>query len=137
MNSQQAWRVGALLASTVLLLGCPKRSALWIEPGSTARHLIFGVGKTRHGPPLSSLQGITVVACGRESELPNSALWSLGKSSDGPVPTRIVYGVDPPGYTSHGAAPPLITGCYRAEDSGSGRVEFVVHPEGTVTERGA
>src|SRR6185437_323737 len=134
MTRPSAWRAAAVLAC-VTLVACPARSAIWIEPGSTANHLVFGLGETRHGPPPKSLYGITVVPCGKEGQLPASAVWAVARSADSAIPGRISYGETPPGFVTRRQAAVLRAGCYRAEDSASGRVEFLVNSDGTVTER--
>lgn len=128
-------RRAVAIAGCVMLVGCPEKSAIWIEPGSTADHLVFGVGRSRHGPPPKNLHGISVVPCGKESQLPSSAVWTLARSADSAVPRRITYGEAPPGFVSRRQAEALRPGCYRAEDSGSGQIEFTVNSDGTVIER--
>lgn len=129
-------RAVALAAVAALTLSaCPRESAIWVEPGSTATHLVFGVGKSRNGPPLANLYGITVVPCGREDRLPGAAVWILARSEEIPAPVRVTYGEPPRGYVSRKAPGSLQPGCYRAEDSGSGRVEFDVDASGQVHER--
>jgi hypothetical protein len=44
--------LGVLISLSLLLLsGCPERSAVRIEAGSSADSPVFGIGRTDHGPP--------------------------------------------------------------------------------------
>ena len=121
-----------LLPLTVSLVGCPERSAVWVEPGSTANHLVIGIGETAHGPPSANLYGLTVVRCGDESRLPGSAIWAIARVSESSVPTSILYGSTPPGFETRVPAQGLTTGCYRVQDSGSGSVSIDVDASGAV-----
>ena len=115
------------------MIGCPQRSAVWIEPNATANHLIIGIGERMHGPPPANNYGLTVVRCGGESRLPGSAVWSIARVSEGPVPARVLYGSAPPGYQRRVSPQALKPGCYRVQDSGSGVAIIDVGASGEVS----
>jgi hypothetical protein len=125
----------AIVTSSLLLIACPQRSAVWVEPGSTARHFVIGVGALAHGPPPANLYGLTVVRCGDENKLPESAVWAIARISEGSVPDRVVFGIAPPGFETRVQAQALLPGCYRVQDSGSGRMEIVVAADGAIRMR--
>lgn len=123
------------LPCTLLLSACPERSAVWVETGSTAGHLVIGIGTTPHGPPPANLYGLTVVRCGEENRLPASAVWTIARAKESPVPGRVLYGSTPPGFETRVPAQAITPGCYRIQDSGSGRTIFDVATNGAVSTR--
>jgi hypothetical protein len=119
---------------TLALLACPERNAVWVEDGSTAMNLTFGVGRFRdgRGPALSDLPVFGVRQCltGDESEV---VVWQISRGDSLPaVPTRIRYGEPPPGYNTTVGPRDLVPGCYEAFILGSGRARFRVGPDRTV-----
>ncbi len=114
------------------VVGCPQRSAVWVEPGSTASHLVIGIGEAEHGRPPANLYGLAVVRCGDESRLPNSAIWSIARVGEGPVPGRVIYGSTPSGFETRVSPQALTPGCYRVQDSGSGRMTIQIDSNGSV-----
>lgn len=131
MNSAPLGLLAA--AMTLVLLGCPERSAVWIETGSTADSLVFGVGRTAHGPPPANLHGLTISPCNADGTS-KTAAWAIARTSATPVPGRIAYGHAPLGYTTIAGPLPLTPGCYLAADAGSGRFRFYVRIDGTIEE---
>lgn len=125
----------SLLAASfmLILVGCPERSAVWIEAGSSADSLVFGVGRTAHGPPPANLHGLTISPCGADGTS-ETAVWAIARTSAAPVPARINYGLAPHGYSTVAGPTPLRPGCYVAADAGSGRLRFEVKVDGTVEE---
>jgi hypothetical protein len=132
-------RLALLCAGLVVLSGCPQQTALWVEPGSTAERLVFGVSRVRGG---SEPIQITLLRIDRfEVESGEYVLhWGYG-AGGGIVPEgalRIVYGDMPvdaePLMGAALEAPRLVEGCYLAYDSGTGRSVFVVDAAGRVLE---
>jgi hypothetical protein len=132
-------RRALLCAGLVVLSGCPQQTALWIEPGSTAEHLVFGISNVRGGT--TAIQ-ITVLRIDRWDVQSGGYLlhWGYG-AGGGIVPdgsTRIMYGVMPgdaePLEGAPAEAPPLQEGCYLAYDTGTGRAVFLVDAAGRVFE---
>ena len=111
--------------------GCPQKSAVWIEDGSTSQHLVFRLGRSVGGGPPDDFYGMTVSRCGADGTAQN-AVWAVARSQDVPVPIRVVYGEAPAGYRTVKGPDPLQPGCYEAADSGSGRMRFLVNVDGSV-----
>jgi hypothetical protein len=128
-------RLSVLLVGSLMVLACPERTAVWVEEGSTATNLLFGVARyrDRQGPPLSDLPTLIVQRC-TEPEADEDVVWQIVVGdSQPPVPTQIRYGEPPPGYRSRVAPRKLTPGCYLALILGSGRVTFEVASDGSVT----
>jgi hypothetical protein len=128
-------RLSLVLVAAVTVLGCPEQTAVWVEDGSTATDLIFGVGRYRdgRGPPLSNLPTLVVQRC-TEPEADEDVVWQIAiRDIEAPVPARIRYGEPPPGYYSMVGPGDLTPGCYEADILGSGRVGFAIAPDGSVT----
>ena len=108
------------------LAGCPQKSAVWIEPGSTARELtlVFGEKKGRERR-MSSF--VRVDRCGPWAR--DSAMWLVSIDT-----SRVTYGVPGPGARAEREARPLVPGCYYAHMSGTGSVAFRIDSLGAVTE---
>ncbi len=110
---------------------------MWLTNGSTDHTVIFEFGKTRHGAPstASAVDFIRVYRCSDESNPIPNAVWLIGRvSNDAPVPRRIEYGIVPAGYEARAGPDSLETGCYVAEDAGSGHVRLLIAPDGSVSE---
>jgi hypothetical protein len=129
--------IGRIALPTLVALSlaaCPTKSAIWIEPGSTATHLVFGVGETPKGPPLTELPVVAVFPCGMSSDDPAHAVWVITHDSAGPVPAHVTYAERPAGYVTRKGPTPLERGCYRAAIAGTGTVTFQVDSAGKVGE---
>lgn len=129
-------RLTLVLGGTVALLACPEQTAVWVEDGSTATHMVFGVGRyrDRRDPPLTELPTFIVQRC-TEPEADDDVVWQIAiDSSEAPVPSRIRYGEPPAGYVTKVGPRDLVPGCYDALTLGSGTVRFEVAPDGTVRE---
>jgi len=111
--------------------GCPEKSAVWIEQGSTSQHLVFGLGRTVGGRAPDNFYGMTVSRCGADGTAQN-AIWAIARTDEVPVPTRVVYGEPPSGYRTVKGPERLQPGCYQAADAGSGRLQFRVNADGSV-----
>lgn len=137
----QFMKVGLLIPLCLVLVACPYRSAVWVEPGSTAEHMVFVLGKAdNHPEPPLQLYYFGVYPCPFDDESwgqPEQAVWLIEEAGNASVPRRVVYGVDPPGYKTVRGPAPLTPGCYRARDSGNGFVEFeVLEAGGVAAKRG-
>ncbi len=122
-----------LMLLTPILAGCPQRSAVWIEQGSTATHLTLGLGKKRGTPGGADIGVIRVYRCDSPAT-GEGAMWVVGPSGGTNDVRRIVYGETPPGFVSNQGPHPLTPGCYRVDVSGTGKTEFQVEKDGIVTE---
>jgi hypothetical protein len=70
--------------SWLITAGCtPQADDLWIEPGSTADHVVFGIGKTRVGPPVDQFGVLRVYAC-EGAQIGEGAMWVLSQEEEGP-----------------------------------------------------
>jgi hypothetical protein len=126
--------MGFAIALMPLLAACPQRTAVWVEPGSTAAHLTIGVGKKRGQPGGADIGVVRVYRCDGAAT-GEGAMWAVGPSSGTGDVRQIVYGQTPAGFVSNQGPQPLTPGCYRIDVSGTGKTEFQVGNDGTVTER--
>lgn len=97
-------RVAASLGLAALA-ACPERTAVWIEQGSTATHLVFLVADTRGGHGRIALNDLRVAKCDDDPPRHHEYQWRL------------------------------TPGCYVVHISGTGWTQFDVSADGTVTER--
>ena len=124
----------AWLAGVIGLTACPQRTAVWIEQGSTASHVIFGIADTRHGSGRVSIGVVRVYGC----EAPDGgqgAMWVVSPKNGTANVHQLVYGETPPGFVSDQGPRPLAPGCYRVAISGTGRTQFTIDATGAVTEQ--
>jgi hypothetical protein len=124
-----------LSAALILFVGitaCPQKTAVWIEPGSTVKHLVFNVGPKRGRTGLKGLGYLRIYPCGGPTAGPG-ATWVAGVDYGSGVVHQVLYGQVPPGFTAS-EAQPLEPGCYMAAISGTGRTRFEVRPDGDVIE---
>jgi len=113
------------------------RSAVWVQPGSTATHLVFRISSRRGNEKPIWIGAFRVDRCGDDgSDATSAGLWVIGNDSGGPV-SRITYGAVPPGFTQYKTPLQLRPGCYRVTISGTGRTEFEIQSDGNVRERAA
>lgn len=118
------------------IIGCPRQTAIWVLPGSTAGELQFGLGRKLHKERAVIWSMIVVVHCGPYNPSDTAAMWIIQADQDlreKDYPTRVKYGVLPSDSHEHFPARPLVNGCYRAETGGSGHVEFTVDSAGNVS----
>lgn len=124
----------AILSAVLLLSACtPQNNALWIEPGSTADHLVLGIGQYKEGPPVHQFQVLRVSKC-EGPQVGSGAMWVLSLRDDVPAVQKVVYGETPPGYVSDEGPLPLVPGCYQAAATTGGLVEFHVLKDGGIRE---
>ena len=122
------------LVGALTVLACPEQNAVWVEEGSSADSLVFGVGRFRdgRGPPLSSVPTFVVLRC-TEPDADEDVVWQVVVAdSQAPVPDRIRYGTPPVGYHSTVGPQDLAPGCYQAAIVGSGRAAFEIASDGGV-----
>src|SRR5690606_33337745 len=119
-----------------------RESAVWVEPGSTAQSLVFGVAKERgSSDPVFHLNYVAVRTCYSSSDQQQTLWEARGETPKGEgTPIRIAYGAPPPGFTSEVPPQPLVPGCYEGIISGngiSGTAKFTVNADGRVVEQRA
>ena len=130
-----------ILKATALLLaltatGCMRRSAVWVEDGSTRERLQIWVAATREARgPIPSLSLVRIGRCG---DWPNvQMVWeAAGDLVDSGKAEAFLYGRPPAGLTSRRGPAPLEAGCYIVEVSGTGvsaSTCFEVEADGRVT----
>ena len=120
--------------------------AVWVEPGSTATTLTFGIGAKRGQPGGTFVGGFRVEACSDDRIAhPGLLMWGAGRGAkvtpEQSRLSRIRYGEVPPGYErltgQADTALTLVPGCYLAQASGTGQAIFDVLLDGRVVERPA
>lgn len=128
-------RLRALASSLLLILtACPQRTAVWVDQGSTASHLVLRIADRRGGSGKVAIGVVRVYQCGGPSTGAGAA-WVVGPQNGTANVQQIVYGETPPGFVSDQGPQPLKAGCYHVNVSGTGTTEFQVEANGTVTER--
>ncbi len=130
---------GLTILLSVASTSCPRRTAVWIIPGSTLERLEFGVSNKRGGTRAIEFVVLTVYRCEKANDLsPTALVWGVGPASVDLTrivwPTRIVYGVVPPGFQSEQGPESLRPGCYRAAIGGTGATQFEITVDGQVRE---
>ena len=106
--------------------GCLRRSTMWIDGGSTAARVIFGLA-TRRGSTdeVHGVDDLRVLTCYEAGAKPDT-LWHLRRANDADrLPVRIVYGEVPRGFSVLVAARPLLSACYEASVRGPGIASMV------------
>lgn len=123
---------GALL---LLSTSCQQLTAIWVEPGSTAFRLVFGVAERRGGSRQVFVTSLRVERCFSSAVGPET-YWDTSRADSRAVtdPRRVVYGIPPAGWASLRGPHPLTPGCYRATIEGTGMVEFQVQPDAGIVE---
>lgn len=129
-------RRAAAVAGLICLAACPQKTAVWVEPGSSASHLVLGIADSRGRRGPVAIGAIRVYECGGDDSGPG-AMWVVGPRGGTADIRRIVYGTTPPGFVSDQGPRALTPGCYRVEISGTGSTEFTVDAKGAVTEHAA
>lgn len=123
-----------------LVSSCMQPAVVWVEPGSTASHLVFGIAKRRGArEPVESLREFVVRSCYVAAGLTQQVFWRVrGDIGDATPPLRITYGEAPAGFSTLVAAKPLVSGCYDVDISGpavSAGGRFEVSDDRSVAER--
>ena len=129
-------RIVPFLTSTVLLLyACQQESAVWLEPGSNATHVVLLIGRYRGDPSGSaSVTSVDVTTCTDTDRVHAYHYWGIIRGGNDIPIHRVEYGIPPKGFGEHHPALPLSPGCYHVRISGTGRLRFVVSSEGRVSE---
>ena len=140
----------ALASLLPVLIGCPRRSSVWVAPQSRAKYLLFQLGNRRGEATPLDLWTLEVKEC-RTGGRP---VWRLAINSallepdyrrrmwdfDEGVPryhADVAYGQVPRGYAQERPALPLYPGhCYMVETEAEGRgyTAFRVLPDGRIAE---
>jgi hypothetical protein len=140
LTRRKVTRLG-IVAACALLVGCPRKTAIWIVGQEEPGRPVFGVAEEVRGRP-TYLTLFLVSPCASWDGTVRSAIWFIDGGLPDPV-RRIVYGRPPAAWKAsysgtkpvlQDAAPPLQAGCYVASTDGTGRVEFRVSADGSVLE---
>ena len=112
----------------------------WLEPGSDAAHLAFGIAQDRRGgqapPPVDGF-AVARYSC-HESQNKAQVIWTIGPPrprSTSDAVAAIDYGTVPRGYVETHPAVPITPGCYVASFDADGyyaKLAFVVTFDGAV-----
>lgn len=138
-------KTSAALLGLLTVAGCSRIIHVWLEPGSTASHLVIRMSASYDRVEPLPLRNLQVVSwnCAKPSEDWRN-VWELRLSeatnSTHPVPlpvSEITYGVSPGSEYVVWPAEPLQTGCYAVSVSGtvgrSGGMHFHVEPDGSLS----
>lgn len=114
--------VVALAALSISLIGCEATvNEVRVIPGVTPLKPVFVLtDSTGHGPA-GTIYGLSIVACGTET-----VLWQLAASGSNTAPSRIEYGVAPPGFVVNAGPAALRPGCYDVFVTDGRRARFRV-----------
>jgi hypothetical protein len=124
-----------LLVAIPMILGCPQRAHVWVEPGSTSVALVFRVGAFLDKPGMVALGTFAVERCAPNDT--TTRMWLVYADELTDKVDRIVYGAVPPAFTQKAPARQLTPGCYIAAVGGSpGRRKFIVNASGAITSLG-
>jgi hypothetical protein len=120
--------VAALAAFSILLIGCEAMvNEVRVLPGPTPLKPVFVLtDSTGHGPA-GTIYGLSIVACGTET-----VLWQIAASGSNTAPSRIEYGVVPPGFVVNAGPASLRPGCYDVFVTDGRRARFRVDGFGHV-----
>lgn len=123
--------LGALAAGAA---GCAEDVSIWVEPGSTAEHLVFRVSTDPHGDKPAAPDGLLVTPC-RPQSADSATVWAIGRNVEATSSiTEIRYGTVPPGYTETSPPKPLRPGCYAVSYAAKEATYFLVTDDGRVVE---
>lgn len=118
-----------------VLVACPQRTAIWIVPGASVEHLVFGVSDEVGGTNAVDFTFLRVYRCERQALDTAGTVWMVEPAHNRPpYPTKIVYGETPTGYQTTTGPFPLKVGCYDARIVGTGMVRFIVREDGSIVE---
>ena len=140
----RTWPCIILLPALFIGPCTPEADVLSVARGSTSDSLTFHAAQDSafSSKPVSNLVGIVVsrYPCDSGLSAARERVWVM-RAADGvgpsSPPTKITYGVNPPGYIAELGPLPLSPGCYEALLAGadvSAQVNFEVASDGSVTE---
>lgn len=121
------------IVGLLCLTACPQKTAVWVETGSSARHVVFRISDRRGGTGSVSIGVVRVYECGGSSS-GEGAMWVVGPRAGTANLQSITYGITPQGFASDQGPRPLTRGCYEVAVSGTGRTQFTVDANGAATE---
>ena len=126
-----------LVLSGLAPTACPQVGAVWIDPVSTADHLVLQLGRRRGQPDSVGVSAVIVVDCAHTTgPIPDSvSAWSIRHPLTVSL-SQITYGQPPAGFETRHPQLALLPGCYVAEVGGIGNVKFLVAQNGAVTDQG-
>ena len=131
----------SLLSLTVVMGSCSFAADLWIEPGSTLTHLVFGMAYSPHTRHPIALSSMTVQTAFTDKKSTQSLVWGMNPANPtegyGPPVSSVVYGMVPNGYKPlHSMVPLEIGESYVVTILGNqghhAAIKFVVRPNGIV-----
>jgi hypothetical protein len=140
------WRgsVLVLVCLAAYALACSPSYAIWILPGSTVEHLVFGLATRRGGSKILPVNRVEIATCRRIAQdltqTPAHTTWLVLGWDSPPDPRKIAqlrYGDTPVGLRDSIRAQPLTTGCHDAfvsAEYGSGSLSFWAMPDGSIRE---
>lgn len=106
----------------------PAINEVRVETGSTPLKPVFFLTDTTGHASTGTIYGLSVVPCGEEN-----AVWQIAANGSAASPSRLEYGVTPPGYVVHIGPAPLRAGCYDVFVTDGRRSRFRVDASGHVT----
>jgi len=116
----------AALLSLPFLLGCQKKTAIWLIRGTTVDHLQFGLSREVGDSVRIPVGFLRVGICAGPDYGIVPPHWVLLRTDpSASVINRVTYGVEPLGYTSDSKPRSLTPGCYHVFADG-GRLQFEV-----------
>jgi hypothetical protein len=122
-----------MAALALLLVGCDKRTAIWIVPGSNATTLEFALGRRLGDEEPGVVNYVDVIPCHKEAG--DQRVWAIARDFDA-IPelktTRVRYGAANEGFVELLHATPLLPGCYVARTDGTGATSFEITTSGAV-----
>lgn len=123
----------------LVLLGCPQRTALWLDPDATLNRAVFILGRDQGHPQAVEVGLVRVDECGAlgGGTYPpvSSAKWFLEATVEDVSVERLTYGSVPPGFTEASNAGDLELGrCYVVSVTGDGTLRFQVAEDGRLHE---
>lgn len=134
MRGSMRFAIPRCALACAILIGCPQEFSVWIEPNSTRDTLVIGVSGQRGGSRAVPFTSLVVGRC--QSAHVDGEVWLIERRADAPYPSRITYGVTPPGFLTLKGPTPLIAGCYEVAVGAVGTL-FDVLEDGQVIEQKA
>ena len=89
-----------------------------VEPGPAPSPVVFTLESR------DLIYGLSVLTCGGRD------MWTISNSKNGGAPSRITYGVTPPGFATRTGPGTLEPGCYEIVVSGPSRTRFTIGNDG-------